>query len=59
MTVYLRRGRFLLAAELHAPFTWPDWVTRRATSYLVGFPDPDANGRARRYAAAKGWVIIE
>ncbi len=59
MTVYLRPGRYPLAAELHAAFFWPDPFTRRRESYLAGFPDPGAKDRARCYAALKGWVVVE
>ena len=59
MTVYLRAGRHPLAAELHAPYFWTDQITGRQESYLAGFPDPDAKGRARTYAAYHGWTVIE
>ena len=59
MMVYLKRGGGLLAAELHDPVPWIDRATGKRTSYLAGFPDPDAMDKARRYAAGKGWRVIE
>ena len=58
MTVSLRKGAYPLAVEVHAPFTWPDSVTKVPTSYLAGFRDPGAREKARRRAESKGWKVV-